>query len=295
MAELDVRLFGPGTVRHGDSEPRSTLTPGERALLGYLVLHRGRSHRRESLAHLLWDDADEACARNRLRTALWRLRKTLEPGDALSGTYLISPRRGEIQFRDGPGVWLDLSSVENAAHALQSCSVDDLTSRDVEEIEQDLAVYTGELLEGTDAPWLLLARERYAQMFLNAQAKLLIWHAAAGEFAQAIEAGRRILELDPLREEVHRALIRIYGQRGQRAQAIRQFQSLRLLLRTELDVTPLPETIAVAAEAANGTPPVGWEVASALPDILDQVERAREALDLAADELDRVRRLLSSN
>ena len=38
-----------------------------------------------------------------------------------------------------------------------------------------------------------------------------------GEYREAVRVGRRILECDPLREEVHRAIMRCHHRLGQRA------------------------------------------------------------------------------
>ena len=46
------------------------------------VLHEGRDHHRDVLAATFWPEADEASARNRLSSTLWRLRRALAGGRA---------------------------------------------------------------------------------------------------------------------------------------------------------------------------------------------------------------------
>jgi DNA-binding SARP family transcriptional activator len=62
-------------------------------------------------------------------------------------------------------------------------------------------------------------------------------------YDEAIEVCQRILDLDSLREEVHRALMVCYAETGRRGDGIRQFQQCANLLLDELGIFPLPETI----------------------------------------------------
>ena len=53
---------------------------------------------------------------------------------------------------------------------------------------------------------------------------------------------RRLVVLDPLREDAHRALMRIYAEQGQTALALKQYQNCRDRLQAELGVKPEAET-----------------------------------------------------
>jgi tetratricopeptide (TPR) repeat protein len=59
---------------------------------------------------------------------------------------------------------------------------------------------------------------------------------------QAIAYARRWVELDPLQEGAHRALIRLHARKGDRAAAARQYRQCVALLERELGVTPGAET-----------------------------------------------------
>jgi DNA-binding SARP family transcriptional activator len=66
-----------------------------------------------------------------------------------------------------------------------------------------------------------------------------------GAYEEAIDTCHKILEIDPLREEIHRTLMVCCGYLGRRSDGIRQFQSCANLLLAELGIFPLPETIEV--------------------------------------------------
>ncbi len=76
----------------------------------------------------------------------------------------------------------------------------------------------------------------------------------------ALALARRWLALDPLREEAHCQLMRIYAAQGQANTALRQYRECVRVLEKELGVPPLPETTALyQAIQANRLLPVSSE------------------------------------
>jgi DNA-binding SARP family transcriptional activator len=289
MPGLEIRLFGVGKVRHDGAAGPDTLAPAVRALLGYLVLNRHRPHHRDLLANEFWSDVDDASARNRLSTALWRLRRVLEPDGVQAGSYLVATRDGEVGFNDRSDYWLDVAVFERAAETV----LDPRAVPGVEELaafEHAASVFDNDLLEGADQPWLVLERERLTQQYLSATARCMDRYAALGDVDHAIASARRILDREPLREDTHRALIRLYARTGQRSLASRQYDQCRQLLRDELGVAPLPETVAAAAvvdgpaSAGDGQVPIEQAIAV--------IENASRSLGLAVHELDDIVRTL---
>jgi DNA-binding SARP family transcriptional activator len=290
MLGLEIRLFGVGEVRHTSSARAAILAPSVRALFGYLVLNRNHPHHRDLLATVFWPDTDDRCARNRLSTALWRLRKVLEPDDVPTGSYLIADRDGAVRFNHHSDYWLDVAEFEQAAARLLSADggleLDEMTA-----FERAASVFDNDLLEGADEPWLVLERERLARLYLSATERCMQRYGALGESDRAIAAGRRILDREPLREHTHRSLIRLYARSGQRCEAIRQYDRCRQLLQDELGVLPLPETTAAAAcvgqTAWGGSdPPIGQAI--------DLIERLSRSLGVVVNELDQIARALQS-
>ena len=65
---------------------------------------------------------------------------------------------------------------------------------------------------------------------------------AAGELDEAAAVAERLLREDPLREDVHRALIRLHAGRGDRAGAVRAYHRCATTLERELGVEPAGTT-----------------------------------------------------
>ena len=62
------------------------------SLLGYLALHPGATFTREDLVEMLWPEAPAGTGRHNLRTALYALRRALEPPDVDAGSVLSADR-----------------------------------------------------------------------------------------------------------------------------------------------------------------------------------------------------------
>src|SRR5262249_56633226 len=113
--------------------------------------------------------------------------------------------------------------------------------------EAAVAVYHGPLLDGVHvaAPafeeWLEAERTRLHELALQALQRLLTRHARTGRLDAAIHVATRLLALDPLQEDVHRALMRLYARHGRRAAALRQYQACVAVLQKELGVEPEDE------------------------------------------------------
>jgi DNA-binding SARP family transcriptional activator len=167
-----------------------------------------------------------------LSTALWRLRQVLEPEGIPRGTYLIA-RPGAVGFNCDSDYWLDVAAFEEGVGRGS---------------EDAVTCYTADLLEGFYDDWALRERERLRMLYLDCLGRLLRRHSETGALDRALDCGRQILTLDPLREDIHREVIRLHVRNGQRALALQQYESCRIALEKELGVEPMEETRALCSE-----------------------------------------------
>src|SRR5262249_7366693 len=106
------------------------------------------------------------------------------------------------------------------------------------------ALYAGDLLDGFGIldqafeDWLRFERQRLRDGAANVFKNLLAYEKGAS----AIATAQRLLALDPLQEEGHRALMRLHAEGGEIGLAIRQYDVCRELLKRELAVPPSAET-----------------------------------------------------
>ncbi len=161
-----------------------------------------------------------------------------------------------------------------------------------EAVEHAVEIYRGDLLEGLNVrsegfdEWLLGERARLHDLAVGVLERLVSYQAEAGESETAIETARRLLALDPVREEAHRMLMRLYYSAGHRSAALKQYQVCKEALRRELDVEPEPETAHLYSEIrtsqteaggpldAAGTAPTTEPVSRTKSDVVARPARA---------------------
>lgn len=241
MVALHIHAFGRLRMEYGDRNVASFPTRHVEELFGYLLLNRHTNHSREKLMDILWPQGALDNARGRFSTTLWRLRSLFEQMGAPAETYL-SVSRNWISFIPESPLELDLAQFEQylAVARGATCSADHEAA-----LRAAVGVYQGELYEGIYADWCLVERERLAHLYLRAMGQLIACLIQHQEYEESVVLGQSILQQNPLREEVHRALMYCYWQMGHWTRAVQQYQLCAEWLMDELQILPMPETIAL--------------------------------------------------
>lgn len=229
-----LRLFMPGKERM-EIVPQQT-----GALLAYLALHLDRQHLREELAEIFWPDKDAETARMRLRHTLHILRRQLEQSPFEKDSILLTTRS---TVRLNPlYIRTDVTAFEEAILAAgRACEAE----KRIEYLTGAVHLYQGELLLGYYLEDFLQEQRRLADLHWKALQQLRQAHEEAGNIEQALEYGRRAVMLDPLSEESHCALMRLYARTGQPSAMLRQYQEMERILAEQLGTVPSLETTAL--------------------------------------------------
>ena len=258
MARLEISLLGGFQARLDAGPPLSFPTRKVQALLGYLAATPGRLHSRDRLALLLWGGTQEDQAKNSLRQALFVLKKALatvhpEPLIVTAKTVTLNPFAADI----------DAVAFEQAAG-----------KEDEADLQRAMDLYRGELLDGFVSvresgfeDWLLGEQGRLHELAVRAADRLLRLHVATASPERTIVIARKLLALDPLREDVHRTIMRLYMRQGRWGPALRQYELCRNLVRRHLNVEPEAETRQIYLEvlARRGGPVPTDDVGPARP------------------------------
>ena len=256
---VKIWLFGSLTIASGESDQGGRTLAGRSAsLLAFLALGRGRSFSRSELIANLWSETAGSASMGSFNTALWRLRGLVEQPPLKPGDLIVSDRRGGIGLNPD-AVWLDVAEFERLVSPGLSRPLDKVTDADIDGLRRGIALYTSDILLDLSDDWALRERERHRRNFLNALGRLMQLAIVRRELHDGIRFAQAILDRDCLREDVHRDLMRLYLANGQRAQALRQFEHCRDLLRRELAIQPMRETMAlyqsIAQSAISTAPP----------------------------------------
>lgn len=233
MSEVRLRLLGAPALEQA-GRPLALPTRKLLGLLAYLALEGPAP--RSKLAGLFWSEQDEATARGNLRRELNRLRHT-------PIATLLQTDRDLLQL--GP---IQTDVAEFQTHLKEGA------------LEPALALYRGPLLLGLElsgaegfAEWLEARREELARLWREALQRQAEHLEAAHDLRGALSARLTLLREDELQELHHREAMRLHALLGEREAALARFARLQELLRKELRLEPLPETLALARQIEQGT------------------------------------------
>jgi DNA-binding SARP family transcriptional activator len=282
-ARWRIDLLGELRASQGDRVITRFRTRKTAALLAYLAYFPEHAHAREVLIQLLWPECEPEGGRSRLSVALSSLRDQLESPDprtnadtaraARSGTILVADR---FSVRLNPAaISTDVARFESA---LQSGGASRSAPERIRALAEAVELYRGELLPGFYEDWILPEKQRLEERFFRALHQLVLHLEQAGEIDRAIRYAQQAVSADPLREEAHQELMRVYAAAGQPRLALRQYKDLARMLKQEMGAAPgaaaraLARTIADELKAAGGPDETitlaaasPWQIASTAP------------------------------
>ena len=240
--QLDIRLFGQAGVCLNGTPIKFAKRNRTIAMLARIILQRGTPLSRDALAYSVFPDDDEATAVAELRRYLYLAGKALP--ERAGEPWLIADAE-TVRWNIGAGAAIDVIAFEEFA-------------RDPGTLEQAFDLYTGDLLEEIYDDWIVAERERLRARYLTILDELLARHRSERHYPAAIECAKRILAIDPWREDTLRALMSTRYAAGDTAGALAEYERFARQLRNELSIAPMPETVAVRQsivrnEAVPGT------------------------------------------
>jgi len=201
-----------------------------RALFACLALEPGRRFAREVLIERFWPDIELVRGRANLATALWAIRRALEPHapGCLQTTRMVVRLDGEIQ--------IDVTDFEN-----------DRRSTDAARRMQAMQTYRGDFLPENTDPWSVAQRERLSMLYESMISEMV-------RDDRDPDLAWRLLERDPFAEHAYEVLIDRALETGNESAA----RNVLTRWKTNLDelATPAPASYderAVAIDALLGT------------------------------------------
>jgi DNA-binding SARP family transcriptional activator len=206
--------------------------PGRQGRLAfaYLAANRARTVTRDELADALWDGASGS---DRLSPLVSKLRGVV----AIEG-------RGDLRLALPDGAWIDVEAAAEGLHRAESAVAqgDFAAAWGPGRVAQHVA--TRVFLAGEDAPWIDAQRRRLEEILVRSLE--LVGRACVaiggGELDTAERCARTLIERAPYRESGHRLLMEALSERGNTAEALLAYETLRRRLREELGAAPSAPT-----------------------------------------------------
>lgn len=299
MGILQVTLFGGIRITKNNWTTEIKIPREVQLLLAYLLIHRHRAQPREVVAGIFWGELSQERARGSLSNALWKLKKVLETDGIPAGTYLVNTHPGEVGFNRESQYWLDVEVFEQETRNLLASPPDQADETNIHELEKILGLYQGELLEGAYKDWALGERERLRTLYLKSLRCLLQYYKFHGFYEDGLAYGQQILNVDPLREDIHREMMRLYQDNGQRALAVRQYEVCRLALAKEFDILPMEDTQAlytkIVANTDSSHSPRTSNPQTTIDQAIGQLRQANQTIDLAKEQIQQALQLMEKS
>jgi DNA-binding SARP family transcriptional activator len=219
-----------------------------RTLLKLLAIQPTRRLHRDQVLDVIWPNTHPEVANNHLHNVLSAARHALQPDLQPKGKSSYVRLSNGVVSLLGEELWVDVWYFEHVA-------TEALRSKDPAIYETALAAYAGELLpEDRYEDWTTERREELADLYLRLLLQAANLDEQRGEFGAAIERLRRAARLDPVREDAHRELMRVYVKAGSPHLAVRQYQACVRALAQELEVKPDTETTALYEQIVDAGP-----------------------------------------
>jgi len=255
-----VEVLGRVVV-HGTGADDGRSLPGRRAELvfAYLAAERHRVVTQDELADALWPDILPDSWSAGLRGVVTEVRRYLEDAGLEPAEVLTTARRG-YRLRLPPDWVVDLD--EARAGLIRARELLDAGDGAAAAIQgaRSATLARQAFLPNHDGDWVEGIRRELESIHVQALDVETRGHRAAGDLVAAATAAERLVRAEPLTEAGHQLRIRILGESGDRAGAVKAYEHCRTVLAEELGLEPTPETelaLQLAFRAVAPRPPAG--------------------------------------
>jgi DNA-binding SARP family transcriptional activator len=230
-ASLEIRVLGEVEVVRGGKAVALPASKKTRALLGYLVVEQGHPQLRSRLCELFWDGPDDP--RAALRWSLTKLRPLVDDAKI----QRLTTDREHVAFVPG-GALVDIHLLHGDRFSLSNAPLDRLL--------EIAGAFRGELLEGLDLPecyryheWCVAQREEVRR--LRGEVLAALAERLKDSPESALVHARARVAIEPLSEAAHVVVMRLLAGMGRMADALRQYETCRRILETQLGRTASKE------------------------------------------------------
>jgi DNA-binding SARP family transcriptional activator len=236
---MQVRLFGRPRINPNGEHIETRLSAQGLLVFAMLVTHPDETLDREEVAYTLWPDATESEARAALRRQVYKLQRAL-PSE---GEPWIAGTVRTIRWDSSGRCRTDVTEFERYSASLDT-------------IDAAVALYTGDFAPSLEHEWAAALRERLRKTASRCLEQLIVRSDRAGDRPTALSCVEKPLALDPWREDAIRRLMLLRCNNGDRAGALSCYRRFTELMREELGVEPMLETLQLNTAIRRGEVPM---------------------------------------
>lgn len=198
----------------------------------YLILANPAGLTKEQIGIVFWPDSTADELKLRFKNSLYRLRRAV-------GRDTVVLENDYYKFN-----WsLDYDyDVEKFISSFEQAQLSDDFDEKMNLLRKVVHQYTGEYLSEIDETWVVLERQRYYLMYLDALLLLANGCMEKKEYKSALHYCFQALSEDACLEDAHRLAMRIHAATGNRAEVVRQYEHCCAALTKEINIPPSQKT-----------------------------------------------------
>lgn len=240
---LRVYTLGPFRVLLGDDLilDEDMGDPRARMLLKFLLTHWDSPVERSQILYLLWPDLQEAETESHLRDLLANLRELLRADQ--KGHEFILEEGNLLRLNVDSDLWVDAQEFEAQVRMAQDAQENGDTDVALGLFLAALALYKEDYLrENLYEDWPSERRERLRELWISSMFRVSAICADRCEYSDSVRLMKKVLELDPYRENAYQALMLYLSRAGRRGEAITLYRYAERLFAQHLAAQPAPST-----------------------------------------------------
>jgi DNA-binding response OmpR family regulator len=240
---LRVFTLGPFRIFLGNDLIFDEGVGDERAklLLKYLVTQWDQPVQRSHLLYLLWPDLDELRAESELESLLRALYPRLRA--ELPDHRVVLEEGSMIRLNPDADLWVDAHEFESQVRMAQDAQEAGDVDIALALFLSALSLYKEDYLrENLYEDWPSDRREKLRELWISSMFRVAAICADRCEYADSVRLMKKVLEIDPYRENAYQALMLYLSRAGRRGEAIQLYRYAERLFAQHLAAQPAPST-----------------------------------------------------
>jgi DNA-binding SARP family transcriptional activator len=230
-------MLGSPRIIYNEKDITDKLSYKSAGILYYVSANDYSS--REKIAYTFWEGSSEDAAKYNLRYNLWSMNKIFKSSNK-DEEAILEWNKNNLFLNNSYNVDIDIKKYG------QELESDDL---DLKSLIKLKSLYKGEFLEGfylkdsfSFNDWLFFEREKYQKKHVQVLENLLEIYKKEKNYDKSISILQEMLNLNSLDEGLYVELVKIYLEKGDRANALKIYNKCVHVLRQELNISPKKST-----------------------------------------------------
>lgn len=242
---LRLHTLGPFEVWIGEERlpDKAWRTYRSRFLLACLASRGGRPVLADTVIEQFWPGVRPDAGKKNLSQTASDLRKTLSEHGFDPPEELVIRKHDVIALNFDLPLWSDLDAFRSELAKGKQCLQVEHHRQAHQHLRQAFSLIRGEYLEDCPMEWAMNLRREVERLGTECCELLAATCKELGHFPELIEVANRILDRDPCHQPLQVQVMEAHTSLGRPELALRQFESARASLLSELDVEPSTELL----------------------------------------------------